>query len=82
MKDKDMSSLEHTGWRCQCPVVFAPKDRRELCGEIKQAIGVLLRRLSQQKSVEIVEAKACPDHIPRLIRNPPKDRAAQRMAYQ
>ena len=25
MKDKDISSLEHTSWRCQYHIVFAPK---------------------------------------------------------
>ena len=28
MKEVDVSSLEHTSWRCQYHVVFAPKYRR------------------------------------------------------
>ena len=28
MKEVDVSSLEHTSWRCQYHVVFAPKCRR------------------------------------------------------
>jgi len=36
VKDKDISSLEHTSWRCQYHVVFAPKYRRmEIYGQIK-----------------------------------------------
>ncbi len=28
MKEKDINSLEHTKWRCQYHIVFAPKYRR------------------------------------------------------
>ena len=73
MKDKDISSLEHTSWRCQYHIVFAPKYRRmEIYGQIKQDIGVILRKLCQQKGVEIIEDRACPDHIHMLISIPPK----------
>ena len=73
MKEVDVSSLEHTSWRCQYHVVFAPKYRRmEIYGKIKEDIGVILRKLCQQKSVEIIEAQACPDHIHMLMEMPPK----------
>ena len=73
MKEVDVSSLEHTSWRCQYHVVFAPKYRRmEIYGKIKEDIGIILRKLCQQKSVEIIEAQACPDHIHMLISIPPK----------
>lgn len=82
VKDKDISSLEHTSWRCQYHVVFAPKYRRmEIYGQIKQDIGVILRKLCQQKGVEIIEAKACPDHIHMLISIPPKYSVSQIMGY-
>ena len=29
MKEKDINSLDHTTWRCQYHVVFAPKYRRQ-----------------------------------------------------
>ena len=35
-------------------------------------IGVILRKLCQQKGVEIIEARACPDRIHMLISIPPK----------
>ena len=73
MKNPDISSLEHTSWRCQYHVVFAPKYRRmEIYREIRADIGVILRKLCQQKGVEIIEANACPDHIHMLISIPPK----------
>ena len=72
MKDKDINSLEHTSWRCQYHIVFAAKYRRmEIYGQIKQDIGVILRKLCQQKGVEIIEARACPDRIHMLINIPP-----------
>ena len=82
MKDKDVNSLEHTMWRCQYHVVFAPKYRRmEIYGQIKQDIGVILRKLCQQKGVEIIEAEACRDHIHMLISIPPKYSVSQIMGH-
>ena len=49
MKEVDVSGLEHTSWRCQYHVVFAPKYRRmEIYGKIKEDIGIILRKLCQQ----------------------------------
>ena len=49
MKEVDVSSLEHTSWRCQYHVVFAPKYRRmEVYGKKKEDIGIILRKLCQQ----------------------------------
>ena len=82
MKEKDINSLDHTTWRCQYHVVFAPKYRRlEIYGAIKADIGKILRQLCQQKGVEIIEAEACPDHIHMLISIPPKYSVSQIMGY-
>lgn len=49
MKEVDVSGLEHTSWRCQYHVVFAPKYRRmEVYGKIKEDIGIILWKLCQQ----------------------------------
>ena len=57
MKEKDINSLEHTTWRCQYHIVFAPKYRRmAIFGQIQTDIGKILRQLCQQKGVEIIEA--------------------------
>ena len=80
--DKDINSLEHTRWRCQYHVVFAPKYRRlAIYGELKQDIGYILRKLCEQKGIEIIEAKACADHIHMLISIPPKLSVSQAMGY-
>jgi len=63
-------------------VVFAPKYRRmEIYGKIKEDIGIILRKLCQQKSIEIIEAQACPDHIHMLISIPPKYSVSQIRGY-
>ena len=82
MKNPYISSLEHTSWRCQYHVVFAPKYRwMEIYREIRTDIGVFIRKLCQQKGVEIIEANACPDHIHMLISIPPKYSVSQIMGY-
>jgi len=82
VKEKDIDSLDHTTWRCQYHVVFAPKYRRlEIYGAIKADIGKILRQLCQQKGVEIIEAEACPDHIHMLISIPPKYSVSQIMGF-
>ena len=53
----------------------------EIYGKIKEDIGIILRKLCQQKSIEIIEAQACPDHIHMLISIPPKYSVSQIMGY-
>ena len=83
MKDnKDVDSLSHTTWRCQYHVVFAPKYRRMVIyGQIKKDIGQILRKLCEQKDIEIIEAEACPDHIHMLISFSPKYSISYVMGY-
>lgn len=79
---KDINSLEHTKWRCQYHIVFAPKYRRQVIyNDIKADVGYILRRLCEQKGIEIIEANACPDHIHMLICIPPKFSVSQIMGY-
>lgn len=62
--------------------MFAPKYRRkEIYGQLRRDIGEILRRLSEQKGVEIIEAEACPDHIHMLVSIPPYLSIAQFMGY-
>ena len=82
MKEKDISTLSHTTWRCQYHIVFAPKYRRlVIYRSIKEDIGRILRQLCEQKDVEIIEAEACPDHIHMLVSIPPKYSVSQIMGY-
>ena len=81
MKD-DINSLSHSKWRCKYHIVFAPKyRRREIYGDIRKDIGVILRKLCEQKNVEIIEAELCTDHIHMLVSIPPNVSVAQFVGY-
>lgn len=82
MTRDDISSLAHSKWNCKYHVVFAPKYRRMVIyKQIKVDIGRILRKLCEQKGVEIIEAEAYPDHIHMLISIPPKYSVSQIMGY-
>jgi putative transposase len=78
----DIKNLSHSRWRCKYHIVFAPKYRRQVVyGKIKADIGQILRKLCEQKGVEIIEAQACPDHIHMLVSVPPSLSVAQFVGY-
>ena len=63
-ENKEKKHTAHSTYRCQYHIVFAPKFRRkEIYGKLKKDIGQILRKLCEQKDVQIIEAEACPDHI-------------------
>ena len=69
----DINSLAYTKWNCKYHIVFAPKYRRKVAyGKMKQDIANILSMLCKRKSVEIVEAEICPDHVHMLVEIPPK----------
>ncbi len=47
----------------------------------KKDIGEIIRKLCEQKGVEIIEAEACKDHIHLLVSIPPYLSVAQFMGY-
>ena len=78
----DTNSIAHTTWNCKYHIVFAPKYRRkEIYGKLKRDVGKILRKLCEQKGVEIIEAEACPDHIHMLVSIPLHISIAQFMGY-
>lgn len=78
----DIKSLSHSKWRCKYHLVFAPKYRRqEVYGKLKADIGKMLRKLCEEKGVEIIEAQACPDHIHMLVSIPPSIGVAQFVGF-
>ena len=78
----EVRHTSHSTYRCQYHIVFAPKYRRkEIYGELKKEIGAILRKLCEQKKVELIEAEACPDHIHMLVNLPPYLSVAQFMGY-
>ena len=61
----------HSTWRCQYHIVFAPKFRRKVIyGQLKEDVGRILRKLCEEKKVEIIEAEACADHVHMLVSIP------------
>ena len=68
----EIKHTSHSSYRCEYHIVFAPKYRRKVIyGELKKEIGEILRKLCNEKKVEIIEAEACPDHIHMLVSIPP-----------
>ena len=79
-ENNEIRSSAHSKYRCQYHIVFAPKFRRkEIYGKLKKDIGQILRKLCEQKNVQIIEAEACPDHIHMLVSIPPHISIAQFM---
>ena len=82
MSLNDINSLSHTKWNCKYHIVFAPKYRRKVFYKEKRAaIGKILRQLCEWKSVKIIEAEACPDHIHLFVEIPPKLSVSGFMGY-
>ena len=78
----EVKHTAHSSYRCEYHIVFALKYRRkEIYGQIKKDIGDILRKLCNEKKVEIIEAEACPDHIHMLVSIPPYLSIAQFMGY-
>ena len=50
-------------------------------GKIRKDIGIILRRLCEQKGIEIIEAELCPDHVHMLVSIPPKYSVSSVMGY-
>ena len=81
-ENNEIRSSAHSKYRCQYHIVFAPKFRRkEIYGKLKKVIGQILRKLCEQKDVQIIEAEACPDHIHMLVSIPPHISIARFMGY-
>ena len=81
-ENNEIKSSAHSKYRCQYHIVFATKYRiMVIYGQIRADIGQILRKLCEQKGVEIIQAEACPDHIHMLISIPPKYSVSQIMGY-
>ena len=80
--NNEIKTLSHSTYRCQYHIVFAPKYRRkEIYGKLRKDIGEIIRKLCEQKCVEIIEAEAGKDHIHLLVSIPLYLSVAQFMGY-
>ena len=67
---------------CQYHVVFIPKYRKKaICGELRQYLGEVLRRLAQQRESDVEEGHLMADHVHILLSIPPKHSVAQVIGY-
>lgn len=78
----EIKNTAHSKYRCQYHIVFAPKYRRKVIyKELRVDIGQIIRKLCEEKKVEILEAQACPDHIHMLVSIPPYLSVAQFIGF-
>ena len=78
----EIKHTAHSTYRCEYHIVFAPKYRRQaIYGQLKKDIGEIMRKLCDEKKVEILEANACTDHIHMLVSVPPYISIAQFMGF-
>ena len=68
----EIKTTAHSTYRCQYYIVFAPKYRiKVIYNELRADIDQILRKLCNEKKVEIIEAEACLDYIHMLVSIPP-----------
>lgn len=78
----EIKTLSHSTYWCQYHIVFAPKYRRKVIyGQLRKDIGEILRKLCEEKKVEILEAEVYPDHIHMLVSILPYISVAQFMGF-
>ena len=78
----EINKTAHSTYRCEYHIVFEPKYRRQIVyGQIKKDIGEIIRKLCNEKKVEIIEAEACPNHIHMLVSIPPYLSIAQFVGF-
>ena len=76
------NTLSHTVWECKYHVVWVPKRRRRVIyGKLRQEVVGILKRLCEYKKIEIIEGKACVDHIHLCLSIPPKYSVAGMIGY-
>ena len=79
---KQANSLSDTKWMCKYHVVIVPKYRRKIIyNQYIASLREIIKVLCRYKGVEIIEVKACPDHIHMLVSIPPKYGVSQIMGY-
>ena len=78
----DNSSLSHCKWKCQYHIVFIPKFRRKIMfGQTKADIREILKKLCENKKVEIIEGAVCSDHVHLCVSIPPKLSISEFVGY-
>lgn len=72
----------HVMWDCTYHVVIVPKYRKKvLFGAARKEVGAIIRSLTKQKGIELVEGNARIDHIHMVLSIPPKFSVAHVMGF-
>ena len=70
---RDYGKLAHCRWECKYHLVWIPKYRKKVIyGKLRKQVGKELRKLCEEKKIELLEGNARPDHIHMLVSIPPK----------
>ena len=70
---RDYENLSHVKWECKYHIVWIPKYRRKrLYGQVRRRLVQVLKELSRQKGITILEGHAMADHIHLCVSIPPK----------
>ncbi len=78
----DWQSLSHVRWDCKYHVVIVPKYRKKVIyGKLRRQVGLILRRLCQQRGITLLEGHAMSDHIHMCLSVPPKFSIAHTIGY-
>ena len=74
--------MSYTTRKCKYHIVFAPKYRRKVIyGALRADIGKILRKLCEERKVELIEGELCPNHVHMLVSILPYLSVAQFVGY-
>jgi putative transposase len=78
----ELESLNHSKWECKYHIVFIPKYRRKtLYMQLRQYLGEVFRKLTEQKESRIGEGHLMSDHVHMMISIPPKYAVSQVVGF-
>ena len=78
------NNKKHSTFKIQMSIPYSvctKTQEKEIYGQLKRDIGEMLRKLCEQKGVEVIEAEACLGHIHMLVSIPPYLSIAQFMGF-
>ena len=77
----NIQSIRHTVWECKYHLVWIPKFRRKVYGQLRQYLGEILRELVRQRESRVEEGHLRPDHVHMLVSIPPKYAVSDVVGY-
>ena len=78
----DLNTQGHVLWDCAYHVVIVPKYRKKvLYGAARKEVGEIIRRLTKQKGIELIEGNARIDHVHMVLSIPPKFSVAHTLGF-